>query len=302
MFDQFRQPDRFAGLVLAHEDHTLRHFTFRERHRFKSRNTLATARQFYGTLKRANLAGLDAKHVQFRLGIARIVDAAGNGMESFALRCQLLTLMQIARRLGDDAEQLEIILRKHDGVVASALFLAVEATWAQRKSETAILFGTFLQIADQQENMIDAFDRMRHTKLPFLFLGRSQNDLVDRNLGIHIGNIERGVSHILGLDDIIHAGEIEARTTRQKRRRHLTGTQHCRPDAVRPFLRIQAGAQIVERMFGPHHRGRRRRAMKTALPGRCVDHQPTTLRAHGRQSSGNHIDCTLDVDVDDIVP
>jgi len=167
MFYQLRQPDSLAGLVLAHEHHALRNFAFREGYGFKGRDTLAAPRQLNRTLERADLTRPDAERAQFRLGVARIVNPAGNSMQAFTLRRQFLALVQIARRLGDDAKQLEIILREHDRVVAGSLLLAVQPARAQRETETAILLGTFLQVADQQENMIDAFDRMRHAKLPF---------------------------------------------------------------------------------------------------------------------------------------
>ncbi|WP_208623427.1 hypothetical protein [Brucella oryzae] len=63
---------------------------------------------------------------------------------------------------------------------------------------------------------------------------RSQNDLVDRNLGIHIGNIERGFGHIRELDDIIHAGEIETRMTREKRRRQPSSANRLAMAAPMP--------------------------------------------------------------------
>ena len=111
------------------------------------------------------MAESSATDPQFRQRRTRgvgIVDATGDGAQPLALVPDDPGLVAVGGRIGDHAQQFDVIVLKDEGVIRRAAVGAVGAARRQRETKPAAGLGAGIQVPDQQEDVIDAFDGMGH--------------------------------------------------------------------------------------------------------------------------------------------
>ena len=132
MLLQFGNPHRVARQMLAGEDaHAAGAFAQRPAEHVELRFALAAVRQIDRAAEMHRTERLEAARVQIGGARGRVVGGEGGALDALAV------LQEVARRLVllglvQHAEQLEIVLAEHDGVVARAHLRRMRAARRER--------------------------------------------------------------------------------------------------------------------------------------------------------------------------